>query len=395
MKKWEDIIKDRLEEYESTLPEGSLADFRALREAGSASPRKKTYPLVWATVAAVAAGLTAILLLRPSATPEEGVRIIQQPPVTQVLPVDNVEVATPILDAPFVVQAVNPRPIRQTAPIREEPVTADTLIQSEEPAVSETPAIPEEPALPEPEESAFQTTASPFIPGMQGREPVKLNVRSGAIAAGGGLLAVLASQLVGGGMNTAAEPNQLASFFYDNINYINSTVEGPIYASPRVNLVDVLHKRPLCVGLSVRVPVWERFGITTGVEYSYYHSVFTYVNSEKQTQNVHYLGIPVRLDWTAVSSRWFDVYLGAGVKGDICIGASFAGVSVGNDGPAFMLLGAGGVQFNATRYLSLYVEPEISWTVPSGRRVLDTYNTEHPWMFSVATGLRINLGKKN
>ena len=73
--------------------------------------------------------------------------------------------------------------------------------------------------------------------------------------------------------------------------------------------------------------------------------------------------------------------------------ATLDGKSIGKDGPAFRLLGACGIQFNATRNLSLFVEPEISWTVPSERRVLSTYSSEHPWMFTVATGVRINLGK--
>ena len=104
------------------------------------------------------------------------------------------------------------------------------------------------------------------------------------------------------------------------------------------------------------------------------------------------MGIPVRLDWTFVSGRWVDAYLGAGVKGDLCLGATLGGEAIGKDGPAFRLLGAGGIQFNATRNFSFFLEPEICWTLPSERRVLSTYSSEHPWMFTVATGVRINLG---
>ena len=149
---------------------------------------------------------------------------------------------------------------------------------------------------------------------------------------------------------------------------------------------------PLVVGLSVKFPVTEKIGVTTGLEYSLYSSSFSYPPGEK-TQLVHYMGIPVRLDWTFVSSRWLDAYLGTGVKGDLCLGATMDGKSIGKDGPAFRLLSAGGIQFNATRNFSFFLEPEISWTFPSERRVLSTYSSEHPWMFTVATGVRINLGK--
>ena len=150
---------------------------------------------------------------------------------------------------------------------------------------------------------------------------------------------------------------------------------------------------PLVVGLSVKFPITEKIGITTGLEYSLYSSSFSYPFGEK-TQLVHDLGIPVRLDWTFVSGRWADAYLGAGVKGDLCLGATLGGEAIGKDGPAFRLLGAGGIQFNATRNLGLFVEPEVSWTLPSDRRMLSTYSSEHPWMFTVATGVRINLGNQ-
>ena len=42
---------------------------------------------------------------------------------------------------------------------------------------------------------------------------------------------------------------------------------------------------------------------------------------------------------------------------------------------------------------TIVLEPEISRTLPSDRRILSSYSSEHPWMFTVATGVRINLGK--
>ena len=87
------------------------------------------------------------------------------------------------------------------------------------------------------------------------------------------------------------------------------------------------------------------------------------------------------------------VVVRGGASGDWCVGATLAGKEIPRDGFSFSLLGAGGVQFNMTRHLGLYVEPEISWTLPSEKRVLETYRSAHPFLFSVATGLRINLDK--
>ena len=78
MKKWEDIIKDKLEAYESELPEGALAEFQALRDAAPASRIRWRYRVAWAVSLAVAAGLAAFLLLRPERT-EDDIRLIPEP----------------------------------------------------------------------------------------------------------------------------------------------------------------------------------------------------------------------------------------------------------------------------------------------------------------------------
>ena len=57
MKNWEDIVKDKLEGYESPLPEGSLAEFRARRDAAGSAAAKRS-PLLWIVPTAVAAGMT-------------------------------------------------------------------------------------------------------------------------------------------------------------------------------------------------------------------------------------------------------------------------------------------------------------------------------------------------
>ena len=108
-------------------------------------------------------------------------------------------------------------------------------------------------------------------------------------------------------------------------------------------------------------------------------------------QSAHYLGIPVRMDWSIASNKWLDVYLGAGMEGDFCVAASLSGEKIQRDGFSFSLLGAAGVQFNCSRHIGLYLEPELSWTVPSGSRVLMTYRSQHPFFFTVAAGVRFNL----
>lgn len=390
MRKWEDIVKDKLEGYESNLPEDSLAAFNA-RRATAGSTKAKRFPLVWAVVPAIAAGLAAVLLLRKPTVPEDGIQIIPQPVETYSQVDDSLDTTTPIVATPLIAQATRTKAGRPMPKAEQPEKPAATTVAEEtripeETLISETDDIgpedtPEEPAT---DNRPVVQDSSPFVPQPSTEQPalqVKLGT-GGAITAGGGLLAALATQLA------RADLRPLLPRDHDT--------DGP----NNTNSIDIIngletthsHRMPLVVGLSVKFPVTEKIGVTTGLEYSLYSSSFSYPPGEK-TQLVHYLGIPVRLDWTFVSSRWLDAYLGTGVKGDLCLGATMDGQSIGKDGPAFRLLGAGGIQFNATRNLGLFVEPEVSWTLPSDRWMLSTYSSEHPWMFTVATGVRINLGK--
>ena len=384
MRKWEDIVKDKLEGYESNLPEDSLAAFNA-RRATAGATKAKRFPLVWAIVPAIAAGLAAVLLLRKPTVPEDGIQIIPQPVETYSQVDDSLDTTTPIVATPLITQATRTKAVRSMpkAEPSEEPATT-TVVEEiripEETHIPDTEGIgpedtPEEPAT---DSRPAVQDSSPFVPQTSTEKPtVQVNMGTGgSIVAGGGLLAALATQLAKADVSGLVPGIQVT----DDINNTNA-LETPHS-----------HRMPFVVGLSVKFPVTEKIGLTTGLEYSLYSSSFWYPTGEK-TQLVHYLGIPVRLDWTFVSSRRVDAYLGAGIKGDLCVGATLDGHSIGKDGPAFRLLGAGGIQFNATRNLGLFVEPEVSWTLPSDRRMLSTYSSEHPWMFTVATGVRINLGK--
>ena len=71
---------------------------------------------------------------------------------------------------------------------------------------------------------------------------------------------------------------------------------------------------------------------------------------------------------------------------------SFGGKQISRDGFNLSLQGTGGIQMNLTKRLGIYVEPQVMWRIPTGDSALDTYRSEHPLMFSAATGVRITIG---
>lgn len=383
MKQWEDIIKDKMEELDETLPDSVFAEFRARRDGAVHVPKRSR--MIWAIVPAVAAGLAAILLLHHPSAPDEGIRIVRQPapPVAQAdIP------AEPPVDVPkkaVVSEAVTPQAFVSSS------ATPKAVVNDAEPA-KEPVAQLAEPAeqTAEPEEQPTERTVGPMVeqsePAAE-RPKIKISPAGGAITGGGLLAAVLSSALGNTDLSTETDINK-AREPYD---YATSADPKDIVAPKDFLTGPIKHHSPIKTGLSVRIPISERLGITTGLEYSLYRSSFTYSLSGEKKQSAHYLGIPVRLDWTLASRRWFDIYLGGGIAGDYCLGATFDGRKIRSDGFGFSILGAAGAQVNLNERIGIYIEPEVSWDALSGRRVLETYRSENPFMFSLATGLRINL----
>ena len=392
MRNWEDIVKDKLEEPDGTLPESVFAEFQARRSGAAPAPAARRSPLVWVVATAVAAGLAAILLLRKPSVPEDSIRIVPQPVPTVAVASDStaVEAEEPLPVRPLIAQAPVPKAAapKTVAPKAEEPEVAEPEIVEPEPVRPEVVELAEEPTGSEPVAAEpVVATASPFVPLDTPARSVDMHIAPAAgIVAGGGLLAALLAPIAGKGDLMSEQASSYSEPSYGN----------PLDCNPPSFLNEVdhfTHAFPFKGGLSVGIPVSDRLRITTGLEYSLYQTRVSFTKSGEKKQAAHYLGVPLRLDGSLASNRWLDVYVGGGVSGDWCVGATLAGKDIPGDGFSFSLLGAGGVQFKVTRHLGLYVEPEISWTLPSEKRVLETYRSAHPFLFSVATGLRINLEK--
>ncbi|MBO4842947.1 MAG: hypothetical protein J5478_06225 [Bacteroidales bacterium] len=398
MKNWEDSIKDRLEGYESPLPEGSLAEFRALREGKAAAPARKLAPWIWGLTAAAAAGLAAVLFLRQPSVPDEGIQRIQQPAAPVAVVTDSAPAAEALPSTQLIAQAVVPKAVPQVTVRTRKTIQPAESAEPAEPTVAAEFAEPAEaaetaeavPAAAPDEESAQPVFAkeesSPYIPERTVNRPVTMKVGPAAgIVAGSGLLVGLVMPFLGAGSSTMPSPT--AHPYQDNsyLGYSSIIIDD--------SAVDEKHYFPLKVELTTRIPVANRLYVTTGLEYSFYGSSIFFAIAGEKKQTAHYMGIPIRADWLIASGKVLDVYAGAGVQGDLCVAATFDGNKIQRDGASLSLLGAGGIQLNMTRHLGLYVEPQLSWTLPSENLTLETYRSAHPLMFSMAAGLRINLDK--
>ena len=429
MKTWESIIKDKLERIDATLPENLFTEFLTRLDASGSPavavpavrPAAWRRPLLRALVPAAAAGLAAFLFLHKPSVPGDGIQVAQQPPAPVAAVADTVKSEEPLQSDNLVSQAITPKVANHYPVHVTEPETTDNtqpsedtaeVIPAEEGSISETDVVSD----PEPSVSA----PSPVIPKSTAAKPVELKVAPAAgIVTGSGLLAAALTQFIGSG--TQAGTNSASM-----VNNLETSYSGSFATFTDEDS----HHFPLFKeGLSVGIPVAPRLKITTGLEYSRYISTSSHMMDSfgvhgfqvERKQVAQYLGIPVRLDWSLAKNRLLDVYVGGGAAADYCIGAKMiikytdpalkdSIQELRRDGFVFSLIGAGGIQLNFNKRIGLYLEPELTWSKPPKKAHLDfygdivimeegdyrleTYRTAHPFMFTVATGLRINLGKR-
>ena len=389
MKQLEDRIKDRLEGYESSLPEGDLAEFKALLDA-SATAAKKRSPayLVWFAPVAVAAGL-ALFFVFGHGPQQDMIQVVDGSPM----------VADIVEAQPEVVEMMDTEPVADVSIVQTYPSTSrktihhDATVEVNEKSANRDSAS----GVSERNESenhgsnqqaslGSSSGYSPFMPSA-GNSKKPVSVKVGQAAAG-----------VISGAGVAALAGVLPSLVMkSDYEHMDSEIDNPggIFTDPEPPVDkrtwnDIYHM-PLRTGISVRIPLTDRWSITTGLDYSWYASEIEYSLSGIHKQNAHYLGIPLRADLTIAKNRWVDVYVGAGGSMDFCVAAYDAGRKIARDGVGFSLIGFGGIQFNISRNLGLFLDPTLSCDLTSGNRTLDTYRSEHPFMFTVSTGLRVTI----
>ena len=94
----------------------------------------------------------------------------------------------------------------------------------------------------------------------------------------------------------------------------------PICKRREKKIADIDHKQPLSFGVSVRKNLAKGFSVESGLTYTYLASDVRYEgSSEKISQKLHYIGIPVRANWNFVDTKNFTMYVSAGGAIEKCV----------------------------------------------------------------------------
>lgn len=145
------------------------------------------------------------------------------------------------------------------------------------------------------------------------------------------------------------------------------------------------HYMPVSFAASLNWEVSERWNIGTGLRYSYLRSDILQ-NKYVSKQKIHYLGIPLKASYSFWDSRFINAYVSAGALFEMPLAAHIDGKKI--DAPDQWSVGAGiGMQFEITRKLSLYVEPDLYYYFDTGSDIR-TIRTDKPFSVTIPVGIR-------
>lgn len=166
------------------------------------------------------------------------------------------------------------------------------------------------------------------------------------------------------------------------------------------------HHQPIKAGVSLRIPLSNRWSVSTGATYSYLGSDISQEtgNARMETkQKLHYVGIPVNVNYSVLRTNRLNLYASAGVEVEKLVsgkqdtehyeGNTFTKAtsqSVKEGRPQISGNVAVGAEFRIVNQLSIYAEPGLAYHFDNGSDVENIYK-EKPLNLNVQVGLRWEL----
>ena len=168
---------------------------------------------------------------------------------------------------------------------------------------------------------------------------------------------------------------------------------------------DIKHHFPVSVGITVQKELNNRLALETGLVYTYLSSNLTAGGAAYYTQNqqLHYLGIPLKLNWNFLKKRYFNLYLSGGGMLEKCVHGELSAQYEMNNRPPFSndetlhinqlqwsVSASAGISFKLASHISLYAEPGIVYYFDDGSDI-STIRKEKPFNINLQAGLRFNF----
>ena len=167
----------------------------------------------------------------------------------------------------------------------------------------------------------------------------------------------------------------------------------------------IKHHLPITVGVAIRKSIHSQFSIETGLMYTLLSSDLKAGNESyySQEQKLHYLGIPLKINWNFIQKKYFTVYLSAGGMMEGCVSSQLTtnyemkneeSFSQDNELKSnrlqWSVSGSAGAQYNINRHIGIFIEPGIVYYFDDGSQIA-TIRKEKPLNINLQTGLRFGF----
>ena len=173
---------------------------------------------------------------------------------------------------------------------------------------------------------------------------------------------------------------------------------------PIPEFTDYRHHTPITLGLSVRWMLDEVWSLESGLTYTYLSSDMK-AGYYPAKQELHYVGIPLKINRSVWKNNRWMVYAGVGGAVEKCVSArqtifnSFVNHrevlsenQVKLNELQWSLIASLGVQFKLMNQMGIYAEPGVVYYFDDGSKV-ETIRKEHPLNVNFQIGLRFSLGE--
>ena len=155
--------------------------------------------------------------------------------------------------------------------------------------------------------------------------------------------------------------------------------------------------QPISFGLSVNIPISSGFSVSSGVVYTRLRSDFTSIANSlvyERQQTLHYVGIPLTVQYNVWQWHGLNVYATAGGQADFnvkaCVTTEGTETKLEKDDLQWSVNAAAGVQYNFIPQLGIYVEPGIKHYFDNGSHIRNFFKYR-PTNFNLQIGLRLNI----
>ncbi len=400
-------IKDRLDSYEESAPEGLWSDIEA-SVFPKEKPRKAAFvPWMWLSAAAAAVAAVLIVTNTLSNDPKED-RIVAQTDITPSSsvnpgddPASSEELASLLADADV-------RPVVPAAPgrVRSMPVKSVPENQASLETEPEMAAEAEPDVVLEPE-SEMVVEAEPTVPVEQEQDRRVATNHDGEDWSGymsatddgeTGFLSRVSMKASFAGAATQSQDvsnYDPAMFYYGSGDTRSSGYSDeptrafapmdPLISASSVE-TDTRHHRPVRMSLTFHMPLGGIFGVETGASYTLLRSTVTTTSGSTVNRNIQtlkYLGIPVNLTADLYGNDWCRLYLSGGGMAEKCVSGEIKPL-------LWSLNAAAGAQINLGRSLGIYAEPGLSYHFDDGSPVRTIYK-DRPLDFMMTLGARMSF----